>query len=421
MYPPYAQLIKKPTMGKPTASGKANSGNGKGEKPRDEWPSLPKSDDEQSNTENSLAAEVKKMAETMVKMQQLLSEATEERAAAAQKTADLGDDLKKLILDTQSKFEAKHNDLEKKVDRLEKDAKKKFDYRAFANARDRINKSASQIEILDPYQMYLTHGDDTKEEFEHALETNDGGWFYNFLNQILHCQGEILVVGVEDYVQINRKIKDHQGDKKKKLVIMTHSPMAASLFRGRFFAWQREMKSLIDKGEVQKLCGGEVPPNPRLRDQMPSKDSRHSKNKLEFAAYKLKKEKIITGYTVRPFYDADSNVIRANITLKKDKQVWNNVGEDQARSYFCGPKGIQGLSDDEIHVLLKSVVNGELDGAKKRARSTGQSGNTPDAKRGGNPAAAATPINRQLTFGKASAGNDGGGETDVMDVEMNVQ
>ena len=35
--------------------------------------------------------------------------------------------------------------------------------------------------------------------------------------------------------------------------------------------------------------------------------------------------------------------------------------------------------------------------------------------------AAATPINRQLTFGKASADVERGGEKDVMDVEMNDQ
>ena len=114
-------------------------------------------------------------------------------------------------------------------------------------------------------------------------------------------------------------------------------------------------------------------------------------------------------------------MIRANITLKKDKQVWSNVGEDHARSYFCGPKGIQGLSDEEVHILLKRVVSSELAGAKKHARSSGQSGNTPDSKRVGNPAAAAPPTNRQLTFEKASADVGGAGEKDVMDVEMNDQ
>ena len=368
---------------------------------------------------------MKKMADMIADIQaQLstkLSEASEERKAAAQESADQRTDLKKLILDTQSKLEEKHNELERKVDRLEKEtAKKTFDHRSFAMAQDKINRSASLLEILEPYQMHLTHGDVTKAEFEHALGTNDGGWFYNFLNQILHCQGEVMAVSVEDYVQVNKKIKDHQGDKKKKLVIMTHSPIAATLFRQRFFLWQREMKELIEKGEVQKICAV-IPPNPRLRDQMPTKDSRYSKNKLEYAAYKMKKEKMITGYTVRPFYDADSNVIRVNITLRKDKQVWNNVGEDHARSYFCGPKGIQGLSDDEVHVLLKSVVNGELAGAKKRARPSGQSGNTPDSKRAGNLAAAAPPTNRQLTYEKAAAGVGAAEEADGMDIEMKDQ
>ena len=185
---------------------------------------------------------MKKMAETIQKMHEKLSEglteASEERKAAAQESADQRSDLKKLIVDTQSKFEEKHNELERKVDRLEKEtAKKKFDHRSFAIAQEKINRSASLLEILEPYQMHLTHGETTKAEFEHALQTNDGGWFYNFLNQILHCQGEVLAVSVEDYVQVNKKIKDHEGDKKKKLVIMAHSPIAASPFRQRFFLW----------------------------------------------------------------------------------------------------------------------------------------------------------------------------------------
>ena len=421
MFTPYVAFTKNSNMGKGSTGGKKNGGSDKSGKPNEAWPPLQKSDDEQPNTGNDLAVEMKKMAEVIGKMQEQLtaglSEATEERKAAAQESADQRSDLKKLIVDTQSKFEEKHNKLKRKVDRLEKEtAKKKFDHRSFAIAQEKINRSASLLEILEPYQMHLTHGETTKAEFEHALQTNDGGWFYNFLNQILHCQGEVLAVSVEDYVQVNKKIKDHEGEKKKKLVILTHSPIAASLFRQRFFLWQKEMKSLIEKGEVQKICGAEVPPNPRLRDQMPTKDSRHSKNKLEFAAYILKKEKIITGYTVRPFYDADSNVIRANITLRKDKQVWGNVGEDHARSYFCGPKGIQGLSDDEIQIMLKRVVSGELAGAKKRVRSSGQSGNTPDSKRVGNPAAAAFPTNRQLDFTKESADQGGAGEK-VMDME----
>ena len=414
MFTPYGDFTKKLSMGKGATGGKPNGGGGRGEKSTDEWPALHHKEEEQPKSETDMAASMAKMAESIAAINVKLSDATEERKAAAEGLTD----LKKLILDTQSKLEEKHTELERKVDRLEKEAAKKtFDHRSYAMAQDKINRSASLLEILEPYQMHLTHGDDTKAEFEHALLTNDGGWFYNFLNQILHCQGEVLAVRVEDYVQVNKKIKEHQGDKKKKLVIMTHSPIAATLFRQRFFLWQREMKELIEKGEIQKICAV-IPPNPRLRDQMPTKDSRYSKNKLEFAAYRMKKEKIITGYTVRPFYDADSNVIRVSITLRKDKQVWNNVGEEHARSYFCGPKGIQGLSDDEVHGLLKSVVNGELAGAKKRPRPNGQSGNTPVSKRAGNLAAAAPPTNRQLTYEKAAAGVGAAEEADGMDIEM---